>query len=159
MSSKRFEAALESDVMKEENVIRAKGTMWMDCAAEMITDFDLAGASISLSADNEWFVNMANSAPETWSNMDDKFKQQVMKDFQGENGDKRQEMVFIGQNMNKQRIRNLMDSCLLTDEELAGDWENVENPFELYSEEEEMEISVNEGDGDLELDDLEATKI
>ena len=96
MSAARFEAVLSSDVMKQENVIRAKGTMWLDCAPNMITDFDLAGASINMSADSEWFIEMKNNSPDVWADMEENFKREVVKDFHGDDGDKRQEMVFIG---------------------------------------------------------------
>jgi len=137
MSAARFEAVLSSDVMKVENVIRAKGTMWLDCAPNMITDFDLAGASINMSADSEWFIEMKNNSPDVWADMEENFKREVVKDFHGDDGDKRQEMVFIGQKMNKFKIRELIEGCLLTDEELAGEWQNAPNPFEFDEEESE----------------------
>ena len=45
--------------------------------------------------------------------------------------------------MNKNRIREVIDGCLLTDEELKGDWKNAANPFDV-EEAEEMSISVND---------------
>merc|ERR1740123_2568501 len=140
MSSARFEAFLCGDVMKENNVIRAKGSMWFDCADGMITAFDKAGASIEVNAETIWFVEMQQNEPEMWASMEPQFQQAVLADFEGENGDKRQEMVFIGQNMNEEVIRSHIDACLLTDAELEGDWKNVPNPFEFeFQEDEEMQ--------------------
>ena len=43
----------------------------------------------------------------------------MAKDFQGEYGDRRQEIVIIGINMNQAAIIERLDECLLTDEEMA----------------------------------------
>jgi len=138
-NSARFEEFLDGDVLKEGGVIRAKGSLWLDCADKWITVWDKAGASIEISAESKWFIEMQQEDPEVWESMEEGFKQAVMKDFQGDTGDKRQEMVFIGQDMNENQIRALVDSCLLTDDELAGDWQNAEDPFGL-------ELDVDVGD-------------
>ena len=33
--------------------------------------------------------------------------------------------------MNEKKIREMVDSCLLTDEEMAKDWASADNPFEI----------------------------
>ncbi len=52
-------------------------------------------------------------------------REAITRDFDGRWGDRRQELVFIGQQMRagaEQRIRNALDSCLLDDAEFAA-WE------------------------------------
>merc|ERR1719491_571192 len=100
----------------------------------MITVFDVAGPSIEINAESEWFIEMKNNEPEAWEEMAADFKEAVIKDFHGDQGDRRQEMVFIGKDMNEQRIRAAVEACLLTDEELSKGkeiWSNVPNPFEF----------------------------
>ncbi|MFT6240276.1 MAG: hypothetical protein ACJAQT_002363 [Akkermansiaceae bacterium] len=49
------------------------------------------------------------------------------------NGDCRQEIVLIGQNMDREALTEMLDDCLLTEEELAIDerkWrKNFKDPF------------------------------
>lgn len=47
-------------------------------------------------------------------------------------GDRRQELVFIGQNLDEQRLRADLDQCLLSDVELASGpaaWRRYSDPF------------------------------
>ena len=54
---------------------------------------------------------------------------------QGEFGDCRQELVFIGQNIDFEQLRSELDSCLLSDEEWAlgvESWLSLADPFGLW---------------------------
>ena len=46
-------------------------------------------------------------------------QQQIESDWDIHFGDRKNEIVFIGQNMNETLIRSHLDNCLLTDKELA----------------------------------------
>lgn len=65
--------------------------------------------------------------PEDELPQDPRARAAILKDFEGRWGDRRQELVFIGQKMReggRQRIQAVMDACLLNDEEFR-DWERV----------------------------------
>jgi len=147
MSGQRFEQFLETGIMKEQNVIRAKGSLWLDCSDTTIVVFDVAGASIEVNAEQEWFIEMKNADPEGWEAMDPEYKEAISKDFEGEQGDRRQEMVFIGKDMNQQAIIAAIEACLLTDEEMAlgkDVWMNAPNPFDFEGEENPMSVDNEE---------------
>ena len=42
-------------------------------------------------------------------------KDQIEEDWDSKYGDRKNEIVFIGQNMNKKLITSLLDNCLLTE--------------------------------------------
>ena len=61
-------------------------------------------------------------------------------EFKGEYGDRRQEIVFIGQNLEEDHTRETLDSCLLSDAEMAmgmEQWKQLEDPFPQWFENEE----------------------
>ena len=63
---------------------------------------------------------------------DEQTLQAIMKHWQTETGDCRQELVFIGQGMDMALLNANLDACLLTEEELQRDpqsWRFGEDPF------------------------------
>ena len=49
----------------------------------------------------------------------------------------RQELVFIGQNLDQQRLMQALDQCLLSEDELLKGrqfWETLPDPFPVWEE-------------------------
>ena len=49
----------------------------------------------------------------------------------------RQELVFIGQNLDQERMNEALDACLLTEDELLNGrqfWETLPDPFPDWEE-------------------------
>ena len=56
----------------------------------------------------------------------------INKNWQEPFGDMRQELVFISQNLDETKIKNLLDECLLSDDDLLlgkKHWAKFEDPF------------------------------
>jgi hypothetical protein len=74
---------------------------------------------LTLSPGGFWYTEV----PEDQWTQDAGVRTAIRKDFEGAWGDRRQEIVFIGQQMRaggKDRITKAMDACLLTDKEMKA---------------------------------------
>jgi hypothetical protein len=61
-------------------------------------------------------------------------KATVLKDFEGEFGDRRQEIVLMGIGLDVAALKDGLDACLLTEKEFeAGPekWSEYDDPFQL----------------------------
>lgn len=111
-----------------ESVLRSKGYFWMASRMDIAGLWSQAGSSLNAEPGGLWWVAVPD---EYWPEHPEERKQ-VLELFEGPYGDRRQELVFIGRDMNETRIRLGLDACLLTDEELeAGPaaWADFTDPF------------------------------
>lgn len=110
-----------------EVVIRAKGLFWLATRFEEAGDFALAGTQLQLKAAGWWWGIVNESEwPET-------IKQQAKEEnWQAPYFDHRQELVFIGIDMDKEDLIASLNNCLITDEEwklgVVG-WKTLPDPF------------------------------
>ncbi|MNN56421.1 putative metal chaperone YciC [compost metagenome] len=61
----------------------------------------------------------------------------IMRNWQAECGDCRQELVFIGQDIDFERLTAELDHCLLDDDEMRlglEGWRRLSDPFESWSD-------------------------
>ena len=96
------------------NLLRMKGFMWKASSHDIMGYVSIAGSMARL------------DAPKTWTALDsraydgtDAEKAKLRKNWDGDWKDRRQELVFIGQSLKHDEIQKILDSCLLTDEEMA----------------------------------------
>ncbi|MEL0636525.1 zinc metallochaperone GTPase ZigA [Marinomonas sp. TI.3.20] len=109
-------------------VIRSKGYFWLGCAPAEAGTWSQAGAAARHGPAGHWWASIPKSDwptdIESLSLIEEKWDENV--------GDARQELVLIGINMDEKTLRVSLDSCLLTDEEMAQGpaiWETWPNPF------------------------------
>ncbi|KAI1819222.1 P-loop containing nucleoside triphosphate hydrolase protein [Xylaria intraflava] len=104
-------------------LLRSKGFLWLATRPSMFGEWSQAGVMLTISGGDVWRCEM----PESEWPQDPRAKEAIRRDFQGKWGDRRQEIVFIGQQMRQggeARIRRALDSCLLDDAEFK-DWERA----------------------------------
>ena len=82
------------------------------------------------------------AAPEELWPDDKELIGEIRSNFSGDHGDRHQQIVFIGQGIEQQRIENILDGCLLTESEFAqgpSAWADLEDPLPPIEFEDEDE--------------------
>ena len=98
------------------SLIRAKGFIWLSNSHSQIFYWALAGKHFELKQYAAWWSSLPRGEWPT----DQKQMAEILKDYaDDEMGDRRQELVFIGVNMDREAITRLLDGCLLSDSEMA----------------------------------------
>jgi hypothetical protein len=77
-------------------------------------------------------ITAADTIAENWP-QDEAIIRSIEADFKSDWGDRRQEIVFIGLNINKELVTECLDKCLLNDQEM-GVWEKIMNRTALSEE-------------------------
>lgn len=146
---KRF--ALAAGVLSEMGnaLLRSKGFIWLATRNEGYGEWSQTGAVWSLAPGAKW---MCETPREEWPSDEPEFIARVEMDFDPDPkiGDRRQELVFIGQGLKEEEIIKMMDNCLLTDEEMKGGvekWKEFEDFFGEWEFEGEEIEEGEEGEG------------
>ncbi len=99
-------------IEKLGQLIRAKGFLWLADTHDLMTTFSHAGNFVTMAPDGIWTALESKAYRGTKEE-----KSKLCKDWVAPWGDRRQELVFIGQNLNHKVIQGVLDECLLSDEE------------------------------------------
>jgi G3E family GTPase len=124
-------------------VVRAKGYLWIATRNDIAVLLQHAGRSMSVQPAGHWFA----ATPE--SERTEEEAGEFADVWQEPYGDRRTEFVIIGVRMDKERIQAALSGCLLTEEELAGDWSMLSDPLPVFpaaDEEEEDEAALSDDD-------------
>ena len=104
------------------NVIRSKGMYWMASRPEQALIWGQAGGSLKADSAGVWWCSMPFEKRTQFLSFIEN-QSIIESDWDPTFGDRKNEIVFIGQDMDETLIRTLLDVCLSTDEELAsGKW-------------------------------------
>jgi G3E family GTPase len=97
-------------------LFRSKGEYWLATRPNRAGEWSQAGAMLTLSGGRKWFCLCEREEYETGS---PEIDEMVLHDIEkgGEWGDRRQEVVFIGEGLDIPALEAVLDGCLLNDEE------------------------------------------
>lgn len=129
--SQRLMNAIEEGVF--EDIVRAKGVVWLATRNDRAGEWSQAGRVFTLEPAGMW---AASTSQDEWPE-DDAFRDEIAEVWQEPYGDRRTELVLIGQAFDQAELTKQLDDCLLTDEELAAGpavWDAWEDPFHPWDE-------------------------
>ncbi len=110
------------------DVVRAKGFFWIATRNNMAGLLSQAGTSIMIQGAGEWVAAYSESdriqtlqeEPELLERWDETY------------GDRITELVMIGVDMDCKAVERSLDTCLLTNEEMNGDWSLFHDPLPTF---------------------------
>ncbi len=109
-------------------VLRAKGFFWLATKHDIIGVYSQAGNCVNTEPQRYWYAALPK---EQWP--EDEASLNALAGLWLEPyGDRMQELVFIGIDMEREEIEGVLNGCLLTDEEMAlgpEGWRQWEDPF------------------------------
>lgn len=127
---KRLNDVLDGDLDEGlfAGVLRSKGLMWIASRNDWAYDWSQAGCSIRMHPAGSWWA----AAPEENWPEDEQLIAEIRSNFAGPHGDRHQELVFIGQGLEQERIERILDRCLLTNGEFVQGpdaWSALDDPL------------------------------
>ncbi|MCM5704553.1 zinc metallochaperone GTPase ZigA [Larsenimonas salina] len=126
----RFHALMHSDWFGQ-GLLRSKGFFWLASRPRFAAQWSQAGGIAHYG-----FAGMFwKAVPDSDWPADPEWRDAILEKWEEPFGDMRQELVFIGQNMDKARMRQALDDCLLDEATLlqgAEHWKTLPDPFEAW---------------------------
>ncbi len=115
-----------------KNLLRSKGYFWLASRPQYAGQWSQAGGIAQHGAAGLFWRALPK---EQWPD-DEETVHYIMEKWQEPFGDMRQELVFIGRNLDKDAFIAELDACLLTDEEMQkGEnyWKTLPDPFPSWN--------------------------
>ncbi|KAJ5188160.1 hypothetical protein N7472_007174 [Penicillium cf. griseofulvum] len=123
-------------------VLRSKGFFWLTTRPWQFGEWSQAGGMMTVGCGGPWFAEVPDEA---WPE-DQDVRESIQNDFQGPWGDRRQELVFIGEGIDSAKISALLDECLLDDKDMKK-WEKVMKNKKMSREEKTDKLAKMWEDG------------
>lgn len=120
------------------SILRAKGFLWLASHHNDLILFSIAGTTMTFEPQANWLA-----AGQQDEEHDEETRKYIGKVWEPEYGDRRQEIVFIGMEIDRAGMEAQLNAALLNDEEMAGGseaWKNLPDPFaEMFRNQESVE--------------------
>ena len=127
-----------------DGIYRIKGYFWLASRMDFVGQIGVAGKLAEISPAGKWWAAVPKHE---WNLEDPSMIEDVRKNWTEPYGDRRQELVFIGTDIDKENIRKRIENCLLTDDEFQlgpDEWKlfpDPIHPWELAPEVEEEAVT------------------
>jgi G3E family GTPase len=121
---------------------RSKGIFWLATRPFQMGSWSTAGAMLTVGSEMPWFCCVSEGE---WG-ADEMTTKAIMADFEGDWGDRRQELVLIGEKLDVGGLTKAFDSCLLSRAEMRK-WARVLHDKSLDEEAKEERLSELWDDG------------
>jgi G3E family GTPase len=115
------------------SIVRLKGAIWLATRNNQAAEWSHAGRVFALHSAGMW---AAATPKEDWPE-ESEFVESIREVWEEPYGDRRTELVIIGQALERTEIEAALDECLLTDEEMEvgpSVWEAWHDPFPAWEE-------------------------
>ena len=115
-----------------QGVLRSKGFFWLASRLDKIGIWSQAGRVARLDFGGFWWAAVPKPH---WPDVES-IRAEIEKRWNDEVGDCRQELVFIGIDMDEIDLYDSLQACLLTDEEMAlgiDAWRELDDPFPKWN--------------------------
>lgn len=109
------------------SIIRSKGLFWLSSRPAQAMTWSQAGGSLKADSAGVWWSSMPFQERVNFASYSEN-KDFIEKDWHKTFGDRKNELVFIGQDLDEEQIVTELKACLCTKEEvLQIDWEDGED--------------------------------
>nr|WP_136250927.1 zinc metallochaperone GTPase ZigA [Ningiella ruwaisensis] len=118
---------------KYGKLLRSKGYFWLASRPQFAGQWSQAGGIAHYGYAGMFWLAVPKSE---WP-CDPEYLKSIEKQWKEPFGDMHQELVFIGQNLDEQAIRNALDECLLSEQDLMKGqthWKTFTDPFPLWEQ-------------------------
>jgi G3E family GTPase len=119
-------------------VVRSKGFFWLATRPRFVGVWSQAGGACQYEAGGIWWAAVPK---DRWPDEDDEVLQELGRQWQEPFGDRRQELVIIGRNLDQAELTAMLDAALVTDRELGmgqHGWDRFKDPFAEWKTTEEL---------------------
>ena len=116
------------------NLLRSKGFMWLASRHDIAGQWSQAGQVVTLDPLGRWWAALPR---EEWPTDDPETLYVLASQWEEPFGDRRQELVIIGQDLDELSVRAVLDECLLTNAEMqlsVDEWGDLPDPFPVWSD-------------------------
>ncbi|MBA0038959.1 GTP-binding protein [Pantoea sp. BIGb0393] len=124
----RFSQVIENEL---NGVVRSKGYFWLASRPRHAGSWSQAGGVSRQGLAGMWWASVPK---ERWP-QDEENLQYILDNWVDGSGDARQELVFIGIDMDEALLRDKLENALLTDDEMASGpdrWVELPDPFQPW---------------------------